>query len=135
MSRVKLCHVTKIGVTGGENSSKQCENWSAHFSIKWASKSMIKFQFRAIGQKWNSVVHFRSVGLKGVQIDRNIAKFGVHNFISNGHANLWSNFNSENLVKSETPSFDFAKVWLKGGENGFEKLETNATCLRFTMFS
>ena len=28
------------------------------------------------------------------------------------------NFNSENVVKSETPSFDFAKVWLKGGENG-----------------
>ena len=31
------------------------------------------------------------------------------------------------MVKSETPSFDFAKVWLKGGENGCEKLETNAT--------
>ena len=28
---------------------------------------------------------------------------------------------------SETPSFDLAKVWLKGGENGLEKLETNAT--------
>ena len=30
-------------------------------------------------------------------------------------------------MKSETPSFDFTKVWLKGGEIGFEKLETNAT--------
>ena len=30
-------------------------------------------------------------------------------------------------MKSETSSFDFAKVWLKGGEIGFKKLETNAT--------
>ena len=59
------------------------------------------------------------VGLEGVQIAQTIAIVGVHVFISN--------FNSENLVKSETPSFDFAKVWLKGGENGSEKLETNAT--------
>ena len=36
-------------------------------------------------------------------------------------------FQLRNLVKSETPSFDFAKVWLKGVENGFEKLETNET--------
>ena len=31
--------------------------------------------------------------------------------------------------KHETSSFDFAKVWLKGGENGSKKLETNATFL------
>ena len=59
---------------------------------------------------------FARVGLKGVQIAQNIAKVGVHIFISNRHPNLWSNFNSENLVKTETPSFVFAKVWLKGGE-------------------
>ena len=41
------------------------------------------------------------------------------------------------MVKSETPSFDFAKVWLKGEENGSEKLETSATFLGlgFTKFS
>ena len=58
--------------------------------------------------------------LKRVQIARNIEKFDVHACISNGHPNLCSNFNSKNLVKSETPSFDFAKVWLKGGENRSE---------------
>ena len=36
-------------------------------------------------------------------------------------------FQLRNLVKSETPSFNFAKVFLKGGEIGFEKLETNPT--------
>ena len=56
------------------------------------------------------------LGLNVVQIARNIAKVGMHACISNGHPNLWSNFNIENLVKSETPSCGFAKVWLKGGE-------------------
>ena len=55
------------------------------------------------------------LGLKGVQIARNIAKFGMHACISN-IANLWSNFNSGNLVKSETPSCSFAKVWPKEGK-------------------
>ena len=63
------------------------------------------------------------LGLKEVQIARNIAKVAMHIFISNVHPNLLSNFNSNNLVKSETPSFDFAKVWLKGGENSSEHHE------------
>ena len=50
---------TKVGVKGGENSSKRHESWSACFFIKWASKSMIKFQLRENCQKWNFVVHFR----------------------------------------------------------------------------
>ena len=37
-----------------------------------------------------------------------------------GIQNLWSNFNSGNLVKSETLSCGFAKVWLKGGKNSSE---------------
>ena len=40
-----------VGVKGGENSSECRESWSACFSIKGASKSMIKFQFHEIGQK------------------------------------------------------------------------------------
>ena len=32
-------------------------------------------------------------------------------------------FQLQNLVKSETPSFDFAKVWRKGGENSSEHHE------------
>ena len=39
------CGFAKIGVKGGENSSKCLESWSACLSIKWAFKSMIKFQF------------------------------------------------------------------------------------------
>ena len=31
------------------------------------------------------------------------------------------------MVKRETPSYSITKVWLKGGENGLEKWETNAT--------
>ena len=41
-------------------------------------------------------------GLKRLQIAQNIAKFGFHACISTGHPNLCSNFNSGNLVKSET---------------------------------
>ena len=44
----------------------------------------------------------------------------MHACISNGYPNLWSNFNSGNLVKSETPSCGFAKVWLKGGKKSSE---------------
>ena len=57
-SETPSCGFTKIGVKGGENSSKRRESWSAWLSIKWASKSMIKFQFWEIGQKWNSIMHF-----------------------------------------------------------------------------
>ena len=31
--------------------------------------------------------------------------------------NLWSNFNSEKLVNSETPSCGFSKIGVRGGEN------------------
>ena len=64
-------------------------------------------------------------------------KVSMHSYLPNAQIKLQSNFNSEKLVKSETPSFDSTKVWLKGGENGSEKLETNATFLGlgFTKFS
>ena len=58
-SETPLCGFTKVGVKVGENSSECRESWSARFSIKWASKSMIRFKFREIGQKCNSDVHFR----------------------------------------------------------------------------
>ena len=44
-SETPSCGFAKIGVKGGENSSKRRESWSARLSIKRASKSMIKFQF------------------------------------------------------------------------------------------
>ena len=52
--------------------------------------------------------------LKVVKIARSVAKVGLHPSLSNGHPNLWSNFNSKKLVKSETPSCIFARVGLKG---------------------
>ena len=58
-SETSSCGFAKIGVKWGEYSSKRREIWSARLSIKRASKSMIKFQFWEISQKWNSVVHFR----------------------------------------------------------------------------
>ena len=55
-------------------------------------------------------------GLKRVQLAQIIEKIGVHACISSGHPNLSSNFNSEKLVRSETPSCIFARVGLEGVE-------------------
>ena len=52
------------------------------------------------------------LGLKGVKIAQNVVKVGVHSYLSKGHPNLWSNFNYEKLVKSETSSFIFGRVGL-----------------------
>ena len=43
-SETASCGFAKVWVKAGENSSKRHEIWSARLSIKWASKSMIKFQ-------------------------------------------------------------------------------------------
>ena len=48
-SETPSCGFTKIGVKGGENSSKRRRSASAHLSIEWASESMIKFQFLEVG--------------------------------------------------------------------------------------
>ena len=57
-SETLACGFAKVEVKGVENSLERCESWSACLSIKWASKSMIKFPFWEIGQKWSSIVHF-----------------------------------------------------------------------------
>ena len=54
-------------------------------------------------------------------------KVSMHSYLPNTPINLRLNFCFEKLLKRETTLRGFAKVWLKGGENGFEKLETNAT--------
>ena len=56
------------------------------------------------------------LGLKVVKIAWNVAKVGVHACLSNGHPNLWSNFNSKNLVKSETPSWGSLTLGLNEGK-------------------
>ena len=65
------------------------------------------------------------LGLKGVKIiARIVAKFDVHDCLSNGHPNLWSSFHSKKYVKSEPPSYSFVRVWLKGAENNSEHRES-----------
>ena len=59
----------------------------------------------------------------------NITKFGMLPFLPNGHLNLRSNFNSEKLVKSETPLCCFTKVGLKTGENISQRHESSCASL------
>ena len=56
-------------------------------------------------------------GLKELKITLNIVIVGMHSYLPNALINPRSNFNSEKLVKSETPLCCFAKVGLKAGEN------------------
>ena len=65
------------------------------------------------------------LGLKEVKIVGSVEKTSVNACLSNGNPNLLSSFNSKKLVKSETPSCGFVRVWLKGAENSFEKGETS----------
>ena len=69
------------------------------------------------------------LGLKGMEIARNVVKVGVHAFLSNGHPNLWSNFNSMKLVKIETPSCGFSRVGFKGVQNRSNHCESWRSCL------
>ena len=57
--------------------------------------------------------------------------FRMYSYLQNGLLNLQSNFNSEKLVKSETPLYCFAKVGLKVGENISQRHESS--CARLTI--
>ena len=64
------------------------------------------------------------LGLKGVKIARNVTKVGVHASLPNMHPNIWSAFNSENLVKAKTASFSFVRVLLKDAKNSSQHHES-----------
>ena len=115
----------------GQNSSKCCERWCAHSSIKWASKSMIKFKFHQVGKKWT----WWKLALKEAEITMNMVKVGIHSSLPNGHLNLWLNFNFEKLVKSEISSCCFAKVGLKGVENSLEHHKSWHACFSMKLAS
>ena len=68
-------------------------------------------------------------GLKMPKIILNIVKVGMQSYLPNVHLNLWLNFNSKKLVKSETPLCSFTKVGVKGGENSSECREIWSACL------
>ena len=50
------------------------------------------------------------------KINVNIVKVGVNCYLPNSKINLWSNFISKKLVKSETLLYGFAEVGIKGDE-------------------
>jgi hypothetical protein len=64
------------------------------------------------------------LGLKGEKIAQNVTKVGVDACLPMGHPKLFSNFNSEKLVKVETRSCVFARLGLKGFENNSERHES-----------
>ena len=53
-----LCGFDRVGLKGGQNSSKHHESWCASLSIRYVSKHMIRFQFWEFGQSWDCVVQF-----------------------------------------------------------------------------
>ena len=58
-----------------------------------------------------------ALNLNEVKIAWNVAKVGVHAYLSNEQPNLSSSISFEKLFKSESPPCGFPRVWLKGGEN------------------
>ena len=68
------------------------------------------------------------------KIAPNIVKVGMHSYLPNAQINLRSNFNSEKLVKSETPLCSFYKVGLKVGENVLQRREKSCAslCIKWT---
>ena len=67
---------------------------------------------------WSKMRLHRTVllgsGFKMPKISLKIVKVGMHSYLPNVHLNLWLNFNSKKLVKSETSLCSFTKVGLKG---------------------
>jgi hypothetical protein len=68
------------------------------------------------------------LGLNGKKIAQNVTKVGVDACLPMGHPNLFSNLNSEKLVKVETRSCIFARLGLKGCENSSERHESWRGC-------
>ena len=63
------------------------------------------------------------------KIAPNTMKVSMHSYLPNAPINLRLNFSFEKLLKRETLLRDFAKVWLKGGENILESLKSLHACL------
>ena len=73
-------------------------------------------------------------GLKMSKIALNIVKVGTHSYFPNAHWNLWLNFNSNKLVKSETQSCTFLCVpikWVSKSTFKFDFQEIGKKCNLF----
>ena len=106
-------------LTKVQNSSKSPQSLYAWLSLKWVSRFSFKFQLWNI-RKILSLRPFLDQPWITTKIALNIMKVGMHSYLPNAQINLWSNFNSEKLVKSETLLCGFAKLGPKGGENILE---------------
>jgi hypothetical protein len=62
--------------------------------------------------------------LNGKKIAQNVTKVGVDACLPMGHPTLFSNLNSEKLVKVENLPCVFARLGLKGRENSLERRES-----------
>ena len=96
------------------NVSKVCMHacWSNRHPNLWSTLNSKKCSKLKLNRAVST-----GLGLKGVKIDWNFAKVGVHACLSNMHPNIWSGLNSKNMVKAETASGSFFRVWLKDGQN------------------
>ena len=61
--------------------------------------------------------------LKRETLSCDFNKVSMHACLSNMHPNISSGLNSKNLVKAETASCNFVRVWLKDGENSSQHHE------------
>ena len=88
--------------------------------------SIFAFWEVSVLRSWSKVKLHRAVllgfSLKELKIAPNIVKFGLHCYLLNVHLDLWSNFKTEKLVKSETPLLQFSQGW---GERGWKQLATS----------
>ena len=100
-----MCSFAKVGLKGGENILECLKILLAH----------LLELLRAVST---------GLGLKVVKIAQNIVKVGVHACLSNMHPNILSGSKSKNLVKAETASCSFIRVWLKDGENRYQHRES-----------
>ena len=110
-------------MTKVQNNSKSPESLYAWLSLKWVLNSLSNFKYEKVG-KITSLRPLLGQPYITTKIVLNIVKVVVHTYLPNVQINLRSNFNSKNLVKSETPLCGFAKVGLKEGENILESLKS-----------
>ena len=115
-------------MTKVQNSSKSPQILYAWLSLKWVSKFSFKFQLRE-SQKIAFLRPLLDQPWITTKIALNIVKVGMHSYLPNAQINLRSNFNSEKLVKSETPFCCFTKVGLKVGENILQRCESSCARL------
>ena len=114
-------NIVKVGVHWYLPNAK-INLWSKFNSEKFAKSDQVSMGIQIYDQvlilrSWSKAKLHRAVllgfVLKESKITLNIMKVGLHSYLPNAHLNLWLNFNSKKLVKSETLSLTFLCVPLK----------------------